>query len=97
MLHNEIVINITRENIKNGLPTYGESCAISKAICRKYKKGASYLNVHTSDECVVINGRTYVPANARERNKMVRFIDNFDNDSRRRFCRPMALRLKLEQ
>lgn len=91
-----ITVRVTKNDLNRGVPEDADSCAISCAVARQRHKSLDNLHVHTNGDEVHINGRTYVGATKRDVLKMQNFIRNFDDDYRRRYCRPTTIRLRLE-
>ena len=79
------VIKVTAKDIKNGLPEEGNFCAIALALKRKFKKGC-----YVDAEQISIGGYSASIPLQRDINKIDRFIENFDDATRRRYCRPFS-------
>lgn len=92
-----LTIQVRQRDIDAGVPEDGATCAISHAVARLKHKSPDSLSLNTTLSRVSIGSYNYVPRTNRDLIKMERFIENFDDDSRRRYCRPTTIRLKLEE
>lgn len=93
---NLVTVRVTKQDLNRGEPQDGDACAISCAVARSRHKSVNSVNVHTDENGVCINNNMYVPATQRDAAKLQNFVRNFDDDYRRRYCRPTTIRLRLE-
>ncbi len=82
-------ICVTKKDIKNGASYSNYSCAIALALKRRFGKEAyvgtwPFLNLYIQDKST-INLNCSTP---KEIQQVQRFIQNFDNQDKRRYCRP---------
>ena len=86
-----LTVKVTKNDIKRGVPQDTCNCAIAKALCR-IKHLAPY-NVDVDGERICIKNSTYYPSTNRDREKLMNMVVNFDDDERRRYCRPTTINL----
>lgn len=96
MSRQSITVSIENRDIKQGVPGHGSHCAVSCAIARTLHCGKGNVGV-CSDSQVFIGGILYTPKTYNDERKLNRFLDNFDSDSHRRYCRPTTITLKREE
>ena len=71
-------INVTEEDIKNGIPNNCNSCAISQALRKKFNTDEVYTEVDGGDVILTINEKKYGVGYKYE-SDVLDFIDRFDN------------------
>jgi|SRR5215831_9632533 len=85
------IIDVTREDIENGIPRVGKCCPVSLAICRALKIKSEWGYVYT-DERGIISFYSYMPImEFNDEIFLQYFVDAFDNGD---FVRPFSLILK---
>lgn len=91
----KLVVKVTANDIKRGIPKDSCNCAVAKALCRL--KHITYYNVDVDGEKVYIKGNVYYPSTDRDSNKLMNMVVNFDDDERRRYCRPTTICLTRDE
>jgi len=73
-------INVTEEDIKNGIPSNCNACAISQALRREFNTDETYTMIddETGNVSIEIDDRKF-QVNHMQENDVLDFIDTFDN------------------
>jgi hypothetical protein len=79
-------IKITKDDIKNGTPCDNEACAVSQALMREfntdmvttYLKIKNIVNDKETKVIIYVNDQPYF-VNEQDREKVVKFVNQFDN------------------
>jgi len=81
-------IEVTKEDIQKGRPCKENSCPIARAIRRVV--GKKRIAVLWSG-ILVCNKQTHVS----KQDMVDRFVENFDDEEKRRYCRPFSFMLRV--
>jgi len=88
-LQKTIQIKVTKYDIDNGVPQSAFCCAISRACKRLYPQSRPATN----NDRISFEDADFKPKTVKDKNKLRRFVNNFDNPKRKRFCRPTTINL----
>lgn len=90
-------ISVTKEDIKNGIPHWADSCPIALASKRELDDG--YVVV--GQEGVYHGGNRYRPFGMKDHMRFIKFINRFDSNYpwpfRSLLCRPFTISLVKEE
>jgi len=96
-----MILEITKNDIIKGESGEANTCAIALALRKKFKTADVEVNYGHNNETglavsydIIVRDKKYCLPLSKDREKFVRFINNFDNSERRKFCRPVTLRLE---
>lgn len=79
-------IQVTKEDIAKGIPMKKASCPIARAVRRVVGHRKIEVDYPTH---IAIQDEIYIPST-----NIAKFLNNFDDDERRKFCRPFSFILK---
>ena len=82
-------ITVTKEDIAKGKPEFANSCAIARAIRRVVGKKRVEVDAFGN---ININHRRW--SSGAKYGMIRKFVDNFDDPGKRRYCRPFSFILK---
>ncbi len=96
-----MILEITKNDIIKGNSGEADSCAIALALRKKFKTAQVEVSYSFNNETglatsydIFVRDKKYCLPLSKDRVKFVRFMNNFDDSARRKFCRPMTLRLE---
>ena len=89
MQRKRYLVEVTKNDILQGVSCDAESCGIARALKRKFRKipDVDYFKSFNSLILRVGLNTLKVPLQ-KDFNKVAKFIQNFDDVDRKKFCRP---------
>lgn len=89
MQRKRYLVEVTKNDILKGVPCDADSCGIARALKRKFRGTPDVDYFKSLDSLILRVGPTTlkVPLQ-KDFNKVVKFIQNFDDADRKKFCRP---------
>lgn len=88
-----IKINVTEEDIRNGIPDNCNACAVSQALRRKFNTDEVYTEVDGGDVVLTINEKKY-EVNYKNESDVLDFIFDFDQVDGWSKVKPMSFEIK---
>jgi len=86
-------INVTEEDIKNGIPDNDNACAISQALRKKFNTDEVYTQVDGGDVILTINEKKY-GVNFKNESDVLDFIFDFDQVDGWSKVKPMTFKIE---
>jgi len=88
-----IKINVTKKDIRNGIPDNCNACAISQALRRKFNTDEVYTEVDGGDVVLTINEKKY-EVNYKNESDVLDFIFDFDQVDGWSQVKPISFEIK---